>query len=233
MALRTITGNELIKASLRVLGVHDIHTTPTNDEMQNSLDALIWMLEQLSGPPDNTDFGIKPWIRAIATLTLTAKASFDIKASGGDLDLEVPESIITANRRNTDNIDNLLIPMTIEDYNAISTKSQTGTPCRYYYEREKDNGLFKLDYIPSDITDTIILDYRRRIESPTLTGNIDMPEVAYRMVKYNLAIDLAPEYGKTPDAVLMGLALQSRRKLSRHYPEISSTEMYFQPGREV
>jgi len=232
MALRTITGNELIKASLRVLGVHDIHTTPTDDEMQNALDAFIWMLEQLAGPPDRTDIGIKPWIQAIATLTLSAKASFDIKASGGDLDLEVPEGIITATRRDTDSNDNILIPMTLEDYNAISNKGQTGTPGRYYYEREKDNGLFKLDYIPSDTTDTVILNYRRRIESPTLAGNLDMPEVSYRMLKYNLAIDLAPEYGKEPSSVLMGLALQSRRKLSRHYPEISSTEMYFQPGRD-
>jgi len=231
MALRTITGNTLIKSSLRVLGVHDIHSTPTDDEMQNALESLIMMIEQFSGPPDKIDFGLKPWINEIGTLTLSSKASYDL-AIGGDLAIEVPEEIITATRRDTDSNDNLLIPMVLEDYNAISNKGQTGTPGRYYYEREKDNGLFKLDYIPSDTTDTIILDYRRRVESPTLTGNIDMPEVSYRMLKYNLALDLAPEYGVTPDTLLMGLALQARKKLSRHYPEIPSTEMYFQPGRD-
>lgn len=45
----------------------------------------------------------------------------------------------------------------------------------------------------------------------SLTNTADLPQEALRCLKFNLAIEIAPEYGKEPSKNLIALALTSKQ----------------------
>ncbi len=233
MAVRTITGQELVTYALLGLGAIDPGESLTDEEVQNGLDSLMLMVAEMAGPPDFIDPGLKMWIRESATLTLVAdQESYSIKASGGDLDIEPPEGLISVMLRDTDNNDTVLTEMDIHEYNAIGNKVEDGTITKYYYERQNDEGSLVFNYQPADATDTVIIKYRRRIETPTASANIDLPDYAFRAIKWSLAVELYPEYRTGDLKVVTGLAVDARRKLSTRFPHDATKEWYFQPDLE-
>jgi len=225
----TYTGTNIIKAALRCLGVVAPGETPEPSEITDALEALNMILKQWQGPPSYFLQGLKVWANERASLTLTAANSFTFHSAGGaDLAIDPPEEILFAYRRNTDNIDSTLSKMLLSEYEAISNKSAVGTPTKYYYEKELTQGVFFLNYVPADITDTIEITYRRPLEKFSAgSDSFDLPQHWFRAVKWNLALEVGGEYGKDISQVLP-LAKESLTIAQSFYPETSVD--YFQPG---
>lgn len=58
-----------------------------------------------------------------------------------------------------------------------------------------------------------------------ITDDIEMEASHLKAVKYNLALDLAPEYNDDISPILMNTALQSYAALERQYIDVDETEL--------
>jgi len=140
---------------------------------------------------------------------------------------EIVEGVL----RNSDGQDSPMRPMTEAEYMAIGGKVSEGTPRKYFMIKGIDKVVVKFDMAPSDTTDTVVLVVRRPIENfDANTDDIDMPREWYRPIKYNLAIDIAPEFEVVVSKELAFLAANSLEAVLNFEPEYS--DMYFQPGKD-
>ena len=227
----TVTAATIVEGALRTLGAVQEGNSPTSSEMLDGIEALNFLILQWQGPQSPLLHGMKMWQRERVSLALDiTKNSYDLMPSGGDSDMQIPVEIIAAKLQNSDDVDVVLSPMTIAEYESIGTKSASQTPTAYYYEKRLDKGVLYLNGKPSDATDTIELTYRQPFELINAqTDELDMEPFYYRALKYNLAVDLSPEFGETPSTVI-GLAQQSLEIAQSFYPE--TTDVYFQPERD-
>jgi len=225
----TVNRDEIIKDAMGVLGVLAEGESPKPAEMVKSSRALNMMVKQLMGQPNFIARGLKMWTRGRASLTLAAQNSFDLQPSGGDLDIAIPVNIISANIKNTNDIERPLFQMTLEEYEAISNKTAVSSPTKCYYERGLSSGVLYLDAVPSDTTDTIELVYRRILEDfDTAADNPDFPQEWYEPLMWNLALKIAPFFGVSPSQNVVAQAQTTLAIANTIEPE--RTTMYFQPG---
>ncbi|MDY6893901.1 MAG: hypothetical protein SVO01_00560 [Thermotogota bacterium] len=224
----SITTNEIINEALIDVGAIAVGQTPDAAMYAHGRRKLNMMVKQWMGPPNYKLPGLKMWQREVGTLTLTAKSTFLLCSSGGDCDIDPPVHIISASRRNTDNVDSLLTPIGVQEYRELANKSAVGTPTKYYYEQKLDGGYLYLNTIPSDTTDTIVFSYLQPIQDfDSASQNPDFPQQYYLALALNLAVLLAPAYiGEVP-GWLQHLANDSLAQANTFYPETSVE--YFQP----
>lgn len=193
--------------------------------------VLNMMVMQMQGPPNFLARGLKMWLRTVATLTLSAKAQYMLKSSGGDLDINAPVDVLSALRRTTDDVDTPLKPMTFEEYQAISTKSATGTPTRFIYEKKLSEGYFTLDRVPSDTTDTVIITYLRPVTTVSKdTDNLDFDNAWHNFLRLQLAKRIAPMFPGTDTnslKLVVAMAGEAKAEVQTFFPE--DTDVYFQP----
>ena len=196
----TINSDEIIKASARAIGVLGIGESLPASELEDGREALNMLVKQLMGPPTFLMRGFKPWQRELAELTLQAKIQYEIKTTGGDLDITPPISILSARLKDSDDNETLLDVMNRDQYDAIGNKTDENTPTAFYYERRLDTGYFYLDCVPSDLTEyTIDITWLDQLSAFTdVSSSMDFSQEWFRVLKFALAVDLAPEYGADP-----------------------------------
>jgi len=137
--------------------------------------------------------------------------------------------IVEAVLRNSDSQDIPMNSMTEAEYMVIGGKGSTGTPRKYLFIKGIDKVVIKLNIIPSVTTSTLVLVVRRQIEDfDANTNTVDMPVEWYRAMKFNLALEIAPEYEADVSKTLAYLATDSLQRALDFEPE--DTVTYFQPG---
>jgi len=155
------------------------------------------------------------YVEEAETFSLTGGTAAYTMGSGGDFDTVRPVKILGAYVRsgNTD------YPLDIVDaarYREITQKSWGGTPAQLWYNPVYPLGEIKL--YPTPTGDSIYLDSMKPLSEPAaLATSTSFPEGYNRMLRFNLAIDLAPEYGIPISPALAILAEQSKdaiRKLN-------------------
>jgi hypothetical protein len=108
-----------------------------------------------------------------------------------------PLEIIHAFIRNGDD-DYILGKETRDEYWMRSRKNWSSRPTAIYYEPTLDNGTLFVNYQPTDFTETMEIVYRRPFEDFDSAANTpDFPQEWYEALKWNLAMRLAHEWGKT------------------------------------
>lgn len=180
----------LIKGSLRLFGGIRRGFTPRAEDLNEGLEALNILLGNLS-----SEKIIIPWRTQESFAVAATAISFTI-GSGGDFNTTRPTSISDVYLKSAQGIDYPVSPMTQEQYNAISDKTVTGLPSQYWYRPEYPLGVLSFDS-KVDTTYTVYLSsYKPLTQISTLTTTLTLPDEYLGMLKYNLAIMLAPEYGK-------------------------------------
>lgn len=107
-----------------------------------------------------------------------------------------PLELIYVNRRNSDEEDTPLFPMTLEEYEGIGDKDAAGTPSLHYYEQGRLTGELFFDYAATIEEETIELTYLRPIEDfDAATDEPDYPQEWFRPLVYQLAMDWAGALG--------------------------------------
>lgn len=220
----SVTGGQMVTASLRLLGVTPSGVSAAGDELADSVQALNMLLKQWAGMP-----GFVLWKRSRASLTLAAKVKYEFKISGGDLAINQPIEILNCNLKSGDT-ETTMREMSFLERERISDKTATGTPTKWFYEPQLAVGNFYIDVVPSTLTDTIEILYRGQVEDIDDSGNtFDLPQHWYRAIKYQLAIDIAPEYeGSELSPLVVAMARDSYTRAIGFSPETS--DLYFQPG---
>jgi hypothetical protein len=134
------------------------------------------------------------------------KASYTI-GTGGDFDTARPNTITSAFIRDANGHDYPLDIRVMSDYWELSEKSTQDRPTRLYYQREFPLGKIYLYFVPATSEALHIQSYKPLTTYEDVDSeDVVMPGEYDNMFIYNLAISLAPRYGRTPTQELIDLA---------------------------
>lgn len=222
------TIREIITGSLRLINVVQVNETPTAADIDISLESLRGMLGGWSADRLSV-FLLKQYYFP----TVAGQKEYTL-GTGGDWNIPRPMSIeratLTYNGQITlnpltglyqlsTNNNTLDIPMeglTDAQYAAIPVKNQQATyPVKYY-----DNGNFPLRVVsvwPVPTTNQpITLWLWQPLWSPdTLDQELQFPRGYERAIRYNLAVELAAEFGKSVQAEVQTIATTSYGTIKR------------------
>ena len=184
----TSTAEKTIKRAMRLIGLLADGETPTSAMYNDALTVWQQMYDSWSAvsslPPVPTEF----------THTLVVGTSDYTIGLSGDILRVRPTDIYNVVLRR-DNTDHYVRPMTRDEYYAISSKSASGRPYRYFYEQRIDNSRIRFDLQP-DYAYTAYFYGLDPFTAPTaIDDDVSMQPGYEEAVVYNLAERLMPEYG--------------------------------------
>lgn len=166
----------------------------------------------------------------VITTGLASAAAIGNKVYAYTNKIQRPLKILTFNLRDSDGNDTPLYSMELEEYESIPDKDAAATPTRYSYESQLTNGVLRFDTAPDDVSYLGKFVYLRPVEDLDAGSNdLDYPQHWFRALKFNLALDLAPEKGRTPSDQLKANAGQALAFAQNVDPETS--DAYFEPDR--
>lgn len=142
-----------------------------------------------------------------------------------------PLDILFINIQDSNGDDLPLNPMTLGEYESIGDKDASGRPTQYYFEKLRTDADLYLDYAVDEVTDSLEVTFLRPVDDfDAATDELDMPQVWFRPFKYQLMIDIAPEFHKPVTNDMYKLASDSLAIAGNTDPE--TTEAYFLPEAE-
>lgn len=198
---------DIIKGALRLIGVLAEGETPEAEDASISLSALNGMLDS---------WNIEPLL--IYQLQVEAFAlspgvgSYSIGA-GQVFDTARPVSIENAFIRDGSGTDTPLVRFEFDRWDDVPNKSAVGQPEALTYEPGFPYGQIKLWPAPSS-ADTLHIRTMKPLNSAlTLATTLVLPPGYERAIRFNLAVELAPEFGREAPATVQSVAIDSLRKI--------------------
>ena len=188
------TRNELVAGALRILGVIPEGGTPSAEQYTTGSEALNMLVKAWGAE------GLGIWAIKKQTITLVASDNtYDI-GLGSTVNIPRPLVIYQAWLRDTTtNIDIPMVALSQEEYNRLGNKTSTGNPVNYYYEALRNTGNLYVFPTPDSTvvsSKSIIIQYQAPIEDfEASSDEPDVPQELFRALKFNLAAELAFEYG--------------------------------------
>jgi len=150
---------------------------------------------------------------SVSSDIFTSGESYSITTA--DESLPRPDRILECNRIYNGN-EVPMTPMSLQEYNNLPNKSQTGTPINYFYDPELTNGRLYLWLTPgtSEATDfTVeIVAVTQVTDMDNSTDLFDFPQEWYEPLLLNLAYKLSGPYG--------GLSIGEKRVLKRDAQQV-------------
>lgn len=196
------TVRDLIRRSMRLVNIVDAAEEPDADEFQDALGTLndmldAWSLESLILP-----------FKTSAQYPVTAgKKVYSIGPANADWIGVRPIRLVSANIRVSGNLDIPIQILETQQYQGIPVKDVPGPQSTsLYYDPQLPNGFVSLYPVPNAVFSVVLVYdgiFQRVTLDTTLDGFMDGMIAALR---YNLAVDLSPEYGKTPSQIVVGRA---------------------------
>lgn len=204
-----MTAQELIKAALRAIGAIASGETPSSEELQDSLEALNLMLDSWSAERlivyENTTEGFS---------LVSGQASYTI-GSGGDFDTTRPTRILGAYIRDSSDIDHPVDVFSAKEYREISSKTTQSRPTELYYKPSYPKGTIYLYPVPETVETLYLESLKPLTEFSSLTTDVNLPGPYKRALKWNLAVELAPEFEATVSDVVAVRAQESKGVIKR------------------
>lgn len=203
------TALDLIKGSLRLIGSLATGETPSSADSSDALVTLNQLLDSWSND------GLIVYSRTREVFPLIASQSSFTIGTGGDFDTTRPINISEAGLIENDAEFPLEI-ITQQEYSQIVLKStESNIPRRLYYEPEFPLGRIYLWPIPSSGNSIALYSMKPLASIASLATTISLPPGYERMIKYNLALELSPEYGKPIDGIIAQIASDSKNEIQR------------------
>ena len=165
------------------------------------------------GPSSGVIYGIKQF-KTITQVAVDATTAGSISAGSGTIiDIRRPLKVISAFCRTSAGADTPVLIASRERYNEISDKDSSGTPTKLYYERLYPSGEMYVHPVPAVAT----LDLHLDLWLPFVTIDADDIDVAINLsseyllaFRWNLAAELAPEYGKNVTQFVFNRAAETK-----------------------
>lgn len=212
-----MTGRDLITGALRLIGAIATGEAPSANEQNDALTALNDMLDSWS-----SEGLIVPNTSRDTILLVPGQAAYTMGPSGSPSltsprPLKVVEALIQV--ANTNPI--LEIPIEIinvEQYASISVKTvQSTIPTRIYVEGTYPNETMDLWPVPSAANTLVLYSVKplAQIAAAALSTVLSLPEGYQRALRFNLALELAPEFGKQATVELLEIAANAKAIIKR------------------
>ncbi len=191
------TALQLITGSMRLIEAVESGEAPTTDEQTDALAVLNQLLDSWSIQ------GLAVYRREFSPyVTVAAQASYVIGA-GEEWDGARPTAISDAYVTIND-IDYPLDILTDSQYAAEPNKTlQASMPTGIYYDPAYPDGRVYVVPVP-DAALTITLVHDEAFTAlASVSTSLSFPPGYERALRYALAVELAPEFGKTPSPIVM------------------------------
>lgn len=205
------TVQSVIRGALRLIQAVAAGENPTGNEYVDALSTLNSMVDSWS----SEKLIINATVREEFTLTV-GDGRYSI-GTGGDFNTSRPEfieSLMIELQSGTPQ--ELPVSMlSIDEWNRISDKETTGSiPRSAWLEGTHPLEYVNLWPVPS-VANKLVIYSRKAISTFTLSEAISMPPGYVEALKLNLALRLAPEYGRPIDPVVMKLAMDAKENIKR------------------
>ena len=208
-----MTARDVIKRSLRLIGALATGETPTADEQADALAILNDMVESWA----NDGLMVYQNYRQSFALT-SSKQSYTIGATG-DFVTDRPLRIADAAIEIVSSTPALELPiqiMGLQEWAQVLVKTMPGTiSTKMFMEDAYPNAKIYLWPIPTVANNLILYTPKVISQFTTVDTIVSLPPGYARAIKYNLAVELAPEFGKTIDDAIMAIAIDSKSDIKR------------------
>lgn len=206
------TVRELIEESLRLVGAIAVGETPEAADVNLALEAL----QDLVGEWGDGGLLVPSIVKETFNLDIATNSYTIGKIGAPDFDTIRPEQIIGAFVR----VDNHDYPITIIGegaYRNIPDKTTAGRPTRLWYNPTAPLGTIYVWMTPSAI-EALWLTSIKPFTVPAALANklfddYEIPNNYHNALKWNLALEIAPEYGKPPSQVIIARAQETKGKI--------------------
>lgn len=213
-----MTGNDLISGAFKLLGLLAPGETASGNDAQDALSRAnemidAWQLERLI---------IYTVVRTTKTLT-SGTPSYTI-GSGGDINIDRPiwidRATLVYDASASTPTETPLELFTDQRWQEVRQKTlQSGLPHGVFYDHGFTAGLGRIYPwpIPNTSTTQLVLyaPGTAVAQFADLTTNYTFPPGYPRMLRYNLAVELAPEWGRSIDPVVASIAQSSMAAVKR------------------
>jgi hypothetical protein len=182
-------------------------TEPTNEDLSNGLDALNSLISEWSTHRWGT-FKVTE-----EALTLTASDGDYSIGSGADLDTERPIRALAGTFVRISETDYPVKIISRFEYNDLAFKTLTGIPRYLYYEQTYPNGTLKV-YPEPDSAYVLYLNSQKALSTyAAFTTSLNLPPEYQTALKFNLAVDWAPELSVQPAPSVVARARSSMKNM--------------------
>ncbi|MGE3681954.1 MAG: hypothetical protein AB7G93_09525 [Bdellovibrionales bacterium] len=185
--------------------------TPTASQQADALDVLNDILEEWSND------GFMIFEKKIEEFTLNASDGVYSIGSGADFDTVRPTLIEMAKIK--DAVDSYELPLKIwnaQEWAGITLKTTESTfPEGLYYNPKYPNGEISLWPVPSAANKLVLYSEKPLTAIASAATTLSYPPGYKKALKYELGIELAPEYGKSVDAKTEDIWKKSKASIAR------------------
>lgn len=208
----TFTGRNLVEGSLKLLGVLAVGENASANELADGLERANEMLDSWSAE------NLMIYAKVREEFSLSAgKDSYTIGTNGSpDFNTSRPVDYLSFGlEHDGGNTETPVKIISQGQYAGLRSKSVTSNiPFYVFIEGTWPNDTLKLYPVPSE-SNTLVIYSLKALSEFTKNADIDLPQGYKKALRYNLAVELAPEYGKAPsNEVLMG-AIESKEIIKR------------------
>jgi len=218
----TTTVGGIVRAALRKIGVLAAgEPLPAGDEGGDALEAFQFMVDAWS-----TESLLIPVVSEVIGDLVATVSEYTIGIYPGTppvpeahFETPRPEKILSSFIRDASGTD---YPQEIIDtttYSWISRKSNASRPSRFYVREgwPLNTILFEsVPYADEFLHLEVIQPLNGILPGLSLTEEINLPPGYKQALIYNLAIELAPEWGKDPKSTVVAIAVDGKRRLKRN-----------------
>lgn len=206
------TAADIIKGALKDIGAIATGETPSAAEISDGLESLNEMMNSWSAD------GYVLFAQVREEFTLVASTQSYSIGSGATFDTVRPEFIKGAGIKESGNDSEFMMGVIqeIEEWQRISDKETTSNiPNMLWYSPTYPNGTVNVWPIP-DAANTLVLYSEKPVTTFALsTTDFSFPPGWFRALRKNLAVELAPEYGRDVTVSLQKAAEDSYAAIAR------------------
>jgi hypothetical protein len=213
------TALDIIKRSMRLLGVYSIGEDPTAAESADALTALNALVDTLPNSP------LTIHSKTLDSITLVAnQASYTVGPSGATVTPR-PVEVLDISYITYQGVDYGLSKATQQDYNSIDVKTIGGIPGLIYPLMDMPNITVYLWPVPSEVMTLNLWSVKALTSFPALNTVVSLPLGYEQFLAFFLAETLAPEFEvQVPESVARECA-RIRRAIKRTNTEVPRLTM--------
>ena len=190
MVMVMATARDIISSALKKIGVLATGQAVEAEDAADGLSELNRMIDSWSaaGMPI---FHVTP-----ETFNLAAGVSSYEIGAGGDFDTSRPIAIVSSFIRDVNGHDYPVMVRPTSEYWPLGEKSTQSRPKYLFYDPVYPRGVIYVYYTPAEAEAIYLLCRKPLVDLATLATAVSFPEGYERAFIYNLAVELAPNYGR-------------------------------------
>lgn len=226
-----MTVRELIASSLRLLGAVAPGEGIEASEATEGLSALNQLVDSWSNE------GLMIFAITEEEFALTANDQEYTMGSGADFDTTRPQRIEKARIKDETQTPAVSLPVeiiTVEHWAELTQKAvESSYPYQIYVEYGYPNATIRLYPKPTRSDKLVLFSWKPLTTFGNLDTTISLPPGYERALRYNLASELRPEYGRAVDPGIESKALEAKQVLKRmnHRPHYLKADPALVNGR--